>query len=99
MQRPTDNLEAYDDFLRGANTIWRFTKDDNAKARQWIEKAIELDPKFAEAYALLGWSYLMDAWNQWSENPRADLEHASELAQKALALDDSNSTALALLER
>ena len=36
-------------------------------------------------------------WNQWSENPRADLEHASELAQKALALDESNSDALSLL--
>jgi adenylate cyclase len=36
------------------------------------------------------------AWNQWGD-PRADLEDASELAQKALALDDSNSSALTLL--
>jgi len=46
---------------------------------------------------LLGWLHMTAVWNQWSENPRADLEHASELAQKALALDESNSDALALL--
>jgi tetratricopeptide (TPR) repeat protein len=39
----------------------------------------------------------MAAWNQWSENPQADFERSRELAQKALALDDSNSDALALL--
>ena len=32
-----------------------------------------------------------------AQNPQADLERSSELAQKALALDDSNSDALALL--
>ena len=92
--RPTDNLEAYDDFLRGAEYFWRLTKDDNAKARQWYREAIKLDPKFGEAYALLGWSYWADAWNQWSENPQADLGRSSEVVHKALALDDSNSSAL-----
>jgi adenylate cyclase len=94
--QPTDNLEAYDDFLRGAEYHLRFTKDDDAKARQWVEKAIALDPEFGEAYALLGWIYWNDAWSQWSENPQSDLQRSSELAAKALALDDSNTDALAL---
>jgi adenylate cyclase len=96
-EQSTENLEALDDFLRGAEYTWRATKDDNAKARQWVQRAIALDPKYADAYASLGWLHMMDVWNQWSENPRADLERASELGQKALALDDSNSSALALL--
>ncbi|HKV56187.1 MAG TPA: tetratricopeptide repeat protein, partial [Candidatus Binataceae bacterium] len=41
--------------------------------------------------------YWNDAWDQWSENPQAQLKRASELGQKALALDDSNSSALRLL--
>src|SRR6266851_5267727 len=45
----------------------------------------------------IGWNDMLSAWNQWSENPLADLKHASELAQKALALDDTDSSALALL--
>jgi tetratricopeptide (TPR) repeat protein len=40
---------------------------------------------------------LYDAYNQWSENPQADMQLSSELAYKALALDDSNSTALSAL--
>jgi adenylate cyclase len=95
--RPTDNLEAYDDFLRATEYSWRMTKDDNAKARQWDEKVIALDPKFAEAYASLGWTYWMDAWDQWSNNPQADLARSFEMAHKARALDDSNSDALGLL--
>jgi adenylate cyclase len=96
--RPTDNLDAFDDFLRAGEYAWRPTndKDDYVKARQWLEKAIALDPKYAEAYASLGWRYMYSAWNQWGD-PLADLEHASELGQKALALDESNSDALALL--
>jgi adenylate cyclase len=95
--RPTDNLEAFDDYLRAIEYWWRGTKDDGARARKWAEKAIELDPKYADAYALLGWFQLMTAWNQWSENPQSDFEHSTEMARKALALDDSNCSALALL--
>jgi adenylate cyclase len=99
--RPTENLEAFDDFLRAAD-IWSFgtkehAKGDGEKARQWLEKAIDLDPKYAEAYAALGWLHLMAAWNQWSPNPLPDLKQATKLAQKALALDDTDSSALALL--
>jgi adenylate cyclase len=95
--RPTDNLEAYDDFLRGVAYYLRFTRDDNEKAKQWTEKAIELDPSFGEAYALLGWIHLVAAWSQWSQDPVGDLARSSKLAQTALALDDSDSDALALL--
>jgi adenylate cyclase len=95
--RPTKNIEAYDDFLRGGTYFCRFTKDDNAKARQWWQQAIKVDPEFSEAYAVLGWSYWQDVWNQWSENPQADAQRSAELAHKALALDDSDTDALALL--
>ena len=68
--QPTDNLEAYDDELRAIEHTWRFTKDDNAGARQWSEKAIELDSKFAHAYASLGWSYFFDSYFRWSRTRR-----------------------------
>ena len=54
--QPTENLEAFDDFLRATQYYWRGTKADFEKARQWVEKAIELDPKYADAYAGSGWS-------------------------------------------
>jgi TolB-like protein/class 3 adenylate cyclase len=94
---PTKNLEAFDDFLRATGYFWRLTKDDNARARLWLQKAIALDPNFSAAYSFVGLTYCYDTFAQWSENPQADLARASELAQKALALDDSDSDALVVL--
>jgi adenylate cyclase len=95
--QPTDNPEAYDDELRGFESFWRLTREGNAKAREWYEKAIALDPKYAEAYAQLGACYWSNVLFRWSENPAADLARASELAHKALTFDDSNGTALSQL--
>ncbi len=92
VRKTTDNLDAYDNFLRGVEYFSSFTKDDNAKARQMFEKAVALDPKYADAYACIGLTYLFDWVWQWSLDPQA-LEHASEMAQRALALDDSLSLA------
>jgi len=94
--RMTDNLEAFDDYLRAREYNLRLTKEDNPKARYWAKRATELDPHFAEAYALLAWTYFNDVWNQWDPNYPAAFPHAREFAQKALALDDSEGDALAL---
>ena len=88
MRKHTDNLEAYDSFLRGVEYFWRFTKEANAQARQMFEKAIALDPQYAEAYAWLGWTYWLEWVLRWSADPQT-LERALALAQQALALDDS----------
>jgi TolB-like protein/cytochrome c-type biogenesis protein CcmH/NrfG len=85
---PTDNLEAYDVFMRGVAPFYRYTKEANIQARQMFEKAIELDPQYAGAYAWLGWTYFNDWVLQWSPDPQ-NLERAFELAQRARALDDS----------
>jgi adenylate cyclase len=97
--RPTDNLEAFDDYLHASEYFWRLTKDDNPKAREWDQKAVELDPTFADAYVQLGWTYFADVAFQWSKNRQADLEHLNQMALKALASDDSNCGALGLLTR
>jgi len=97
-QRHTDNLEAYDDFLRALNYEWGFTKDGNPKARELCEKAIELDPEYADAYVLMSNTYWLDwifLWNPTSHT----LDRAFECARKALALNDSHPIAHVLLGR
>ncbi len=96
MRKRTDNLEAYDAFLRGQEHFWRFTKEATAQARQLWEKAIALDPHYAEAYVMLGWTYWLEwifRWNTDSQN----LERTFTLAQQARALDDSLPLAHSLL--
>jgi len=48
VRKHTDNLEAYDAFLRGQEYHYRFTKEANTQARQMFEKAVALDSHYAD---------------------------------------------------
>jgi adenylate cyclase len=96
VRKHTNNLEAYDYYLRGREYGGRFTKEANAQARQMYEKAIALDPQYAEAYAWLGWTYWIEWVWRWSADPQ-NLERALALAQQAVTLDDSLPIAHSLL--
>ena len=85
----TTNLEAYDYFLRGMEFWHRLTKEANAQARQMYEKAIALDPQYADAYVGLGHTYWIEWLWQWGQNPES-LEQAFTLGQKAIVLDDTH---------
>ena len=85
----TDNLKALEKNLQGLAFFRRGTKQDNDTARQLFEEAIALDPNFIWPYVSLGWTHWMDARFGWSESPAKSLQRAFELAQKALAMDDS----------
>ncbi len=84
--RYTENLEAYDHFLRGRAYQARTTKESNALAQEMFQNAIELDRKFAGAYAQLSYSHFREWLYQWSNDPRI-LDRALESAQKAVDLD------------
>jgi adenylate cyclase len=83
IRKHTDNLEAYDAFLHGVEYYWRFTKETNTQARQMLEKAVALDPQYAEAYAYLGWTYGLEWVWRWSADPQT-LERALEAVDKLL---------------
>ena len=52
-RRTTGNLTAYELFLIGTEHKHRFTPGDLAKARDYLQKAVQLDPEFAKAWATL----------------------------------------------
>ncbi len=90
--RTTENLEAYDDLLRGTEYFASLTKDGNTKARPLFEKAIELDSKYAAAYALLGYNYWLGWLMAFNPDPNGE-ERALKMEEQAVALDDSLSFA------
>jgi adenylate cyclase len=96
VHKRSENLDAYDDFLRGVEYSRSLTKEGNAKARQMSEKAIELDPNYADAYTLLGFTYWFGWADQWEQDSSA-LDRASQLAQQAVDLDESLPMAHVLL--
>jgi adenylate cyclase len=92
----TRDLDAYDCFLRGKEQYLRFTKVAHAQAQQLLEKAIVIDPQYAEAYAALALVH-WQAWVwQWNPDPRG-IDWAFDAAQRAVALNDSLSLTHALL--
>jgi adenylate cyclase len=93
----TSNLKALECFWRAEEHFFHFAKEDNAAARQWAQKAVELDPKFAGAWALMGWTYTFEFGFGWSKSPLQSMERALESAQKAIGLDDSCAKANALM--
>jgi adenylate cyclase len=96
VRKTTDNLEAYDTFLRGMEYTRRSTKESNAQARQMFQRATDLDPTYAEVHAWLGYSYWLEWYSQWSRDPQI-LEQAFASAQQALALEDSLPVAHSVL--
>ncbi|HUX59551.1 MAG TPA: tetratricopeptide repeat protein [Bacteroidales bacterium] len=58
-KRPTENLEAYNYYLQGNYYYWKsYASQDYESAIKLYEKAVELDPNFAMAYARIGISLL-----------------------------------------
>jgi hypothetical protein len=63
--------EAYDYFLRGREARLRFTKGDVALAKQLATRALEIDPQFAMAMALLGRAHRTEAYSGWTSRGRS----------------------------
>jgi tetratricopeptide (TPR) repeat protein len=63
-------------------------KEGFPKAREMWEKAIQLDPSYAEAYAGVGLAYLVEGRTFQSGSSQA-FDQAYQWAQKAIALNDA----------
>ncbi len=84
----TPSQEAQDLFLR-AKRINPASGEQVLDARRMFQKVIELDPKFAGGYSGSSWTHTLAVLHGFSESLREDTERAFELAQKAMAVDDS----------
>jgi adenylate cyclase len=97
VRRYTNNLEAYDLFLRAREShLLRRTKEDTFEARKALEQAIELDPNFAPAFALLAENCRQEWMFEWRLG-EGILDQALELAREAVRLDDGLSLGHMLL--
>jgi serine/threonine protein kinase/tetratricopeptide (TPR) repeat protein len=82
---PTENVEAYDYYLRGRQFFHQFRRTGMQFARRMYERAIEIDAGFAMAYAGIAdaCSFLYMYW----DGSNANLEAADSASRKALELD------------
>jgi len=94
-KRPTVNAQAYDFYLRGKDYLYHLTKRSVEYSIQLFEKAFELDPRYAAAYAACSNAYgLLFTW--FSRDDRYK-DRAQELGLKALMYDNESADAYSSL--
>ncbi|HTK82604.1 MAG TPA: protein kinase [Bacteroidota bacterium] len=94
-KRSTENAEAFDYHLRARNALYRMTKNDINSALHLFQRAIELDGRYASAYAGLGEAY---SWLYFQfDRKDSYLDRALEASLKALMYDPTLSEAYASL--
>jgi tetratricopeptide (TPR) repeat protein len=91
-RKPTDNLSAYDLFLR-AIPPHRDDLAQNHESLRLLYKAIELDPSFAGAYGLAAWCHQIQTVFWIAPSPPL-INEALRLAQLAAEGGDSDAEAL-----
>jgi len=85
--QPTENLEAYDYYLRGTDYFRRGMHERDIRlALQMFEKAVEFDPRFATAYARISVAHTL-MWHLTFDRSEERLEMAKAAVDRALELD------------
>ncbi|MCZ6863615.1 MAG: BTAD domain-containing putative transcriptional regulator [Alphaproteobacteria bacterium] len=92
-RKSTDNLTAYDYLLRGE---W-YTRTDygDPKALEMFEKAVEIDPQCARAYARLAVLHLYNVF-RWGVPSEESARKGLEYAELALGIDEDDASVQAI---
>ncbi len=94
-QKPTDELEAHQLYLKGRYYASKYTKDGLNRGAEYFRQAIAIDPNYALPYNGLAYYYIMTT--DWILPARNAMPNAKEAATKALAIDDTLAEAHAFL--
>ena len=87
-KRHTQDIEAYDLYLKGRFLWTKRTSDALMKGVEYFEQAIAIDPGYARAYAGLADSYSLLGWYRYLPTTEA-FEQTKRAARTAVGLDDT----------
>jgi serine/threonine-protein kinase len=80
---------AYEAYLKGLYYWWRWSEEDHPNALRYFQKAIEIEPNYAPAYAGIALAYVFaSTWNYsglWS--PKEGVPKGKVAAERAIELD------------
>ena len=94
--RPTESLDAYNCVLKAISRLYELTPESLQSTGQLLERAIALDPSYAQAHAHLAWWLNFWIGENCSPDPDADRARALTVAQHAIQLDREDAFALAV---
>jgi adenylate cyclase len=93
-RRSTQNLEAYDYYLKGIASYDELTRTANVEAIRLFSKAVEIAPGFASAISWLGYTYTQRLLQGWTVDAGKDTEEALRNARLALELTKEDAWVL-----
>jgi serine/threonine protein kinase/tetratricopeptide (TPR) repeat protein len=92
-----ESLEAWGLYQRALPLICVFTREDCARARALLERAVALDPRFSTALARLAEVGIWEILYEWTDAPERTLEVVLDQARRAVALDPRDAEAHGVL--
>jgi len=90
-ERPIDNVQAYECYLRARQEIWLFTKDATDRARQHLQNGLDIIGE--NALLLAGMGYVYAQYANIGVEHEEYIEKAEEYARKALEQDPESPEA------
>ena len=96
-RKPPQDLAAYDYVLRSKVLHHHGTREANAEALEVLDKAITVDPDYAQAYAWKACTLRQAVLRGYAEDPDAFNAQRIANAEKALALDENDMECLRIL--
>jgi TolB-like protein len=92
--KPTNDLQAYELYLRAQSHFHLLTDEDNREAINLLSQAVGLDPGYAIASALLSWCYVQRTVQNW-DIVQDEIKRSVALANQVLESDRADAMALA----
>jgi adenylate cyclase len=95
-ERPTNSFDAYDLVLRGIANMYSNEEAEFNQAKAYLDRAIDLDPTYAQAFAHLAWWHNV-RFGEWPNRDREfDVRAATTAADRAVELDPRDAWILSI---
>jgi adenylate cyclase len=94
-RRRTENLTAYDFYLRATQQFHLTNREGMAEAIRLAHRALELDPRFGLVAVLAGVCHMLNIVLGYANDPQFDRKEAVRLGRLALSIDDGDPETLA----
>jgi len=82
-RKPTESVDAYDLFLRAAALNATRKREDNKEALRLLHRAVEIDPRYAAAYALASYCHVRQYSQGWVSPSDPAMAEGTRMARLA----------------
>lgn len=96
ISRSPVDATAYDLMLRSIPLMGQLEHSAFLQAGKYLAEAIALEPDYAAAYAWYAYWHMFLVGQDWADQPKAMMERAGELAERAIVLDPFDARGLSI---